>query len=442
MSDDLATQLIREQERTQELEKLTATLTARARLAELVAHVGLALTAVGDLRSTLQSCAEALVTHARAALARIWTLNEAEGVLELQASAGCETRLDGPYSRVPIGRLHIGLIAQDRTPHLTNDVLGDPRLADPEWTRREGMVAFAGYPLLLGEDVVGVMAVFTRHALTDMDLQALAVVSHGLALGIQRRRSEETLRRRADELAALAAALERSNRELDAFAYAASHDLRAPLRGIANLAQWIEEDLQADLKDDTREMLQLMRSRMHRMEALIDGILQYSRAGRTHTAPERVPVGDLLHEIIDLLAPPPAARIELAGDLPVVISERLPLQQVFMNLLSNALKYGGPAPTITVAARDAGAFYEFSVTDDGPGIPPQFTERIWGIFQTLEARDKVEAAGIGLALVRKLVEAQGGRAWVESRVGEGAAFRFLWRKRPPQARPAAFAEQT
>ena len=430
MTDDLASQLVREQERTQELETLTATLTARARLAELVAGVSLALTAGGDLRSTLQTCAEAIVTHANAAFARIWTLHDAESVLELQASAGRYTNVDGAHSRVPIGRFKIGLIAEERKPHLTNDVLGDPRIGDREWARREGMVAFAGYPLLVGEDLVGVMAMFARHPLTDMDLQALGAISHGVALGIQRRRSEETLRRRADELAALAAALERSNRELDAFAYAASHDLRAPLRGIANLAQWIEEDLQGDLRDDTREMLQLMRSRMHRMEALIDGILQYSRAGRTHATPEPVPVGDLLHEVIDLLAPPAAVRIELADNLPIVISERLPLQQVFMNLLSNALKYGGAAPAIAVAARDAGRFYEFSVADDGPGIPAEFTDRIWGIFQTLEARDKVEAAGIGLALVKKLVEAQGGRAWVESNVGEGATFRFLWRKRP------------
>lgn len=430
MTDDIATQLVREQERTQELEKLTATLTVRARLAELVAQVGLTLTAAEGLRSTLQACAEAIVTHTHAAFARIWTLNDAEGVLELQASAGMYTHLDGPHSRVPVGMYKIGSIAQERQPHLTNQVIGDPRVGDQEWARREGMVSFAGYPLMVGTDLVGVMAMFARHQLSEMDLQALGAVSHNIALGIQRRRNEETLRQRAAELAALAAALERSNRELDAFAYAASHDLRAPLRGIANLAQWIEEDLQGDLKDETREMLQLMRSRMHRMESLIEGILQYSRAGRSHAAPEPIAVADLLQEVLDLLAPGPAARIELPDDLPVVISERLPLQQVFMNLLSNALKYGGPAPSVTISARDAGLFYEFSVSDRGPGIPPEFTDRIWGIFQTLEPRDKVEAAGIGLALVKKLVEAQGGRAWVESKVGEGATFRFLWRKRP------------
>ena len=430
MTEDIATQLVREQERTQQLEKLTATLTVRARLAELVAQVGLTLTAAEGLRTTLQACAEAIVTHTRAAFARIWTLNDIEGVLELQASAGMYTHLDGPHSRVPIGMYKIGSIAQERQPHLTNQVIGDPRVSDQEWARREGMVSFAGYPLMVGTELVGVMAMFARHELSEMDLQALGAVSHNIALGIQRRRNEETLRQRADELAALAAALERSNRELDAFAYAASHDLRAPLRGIANLAQWIEEDLQGDLKEETREMLQLMRSRMHRMESLIEGILQYSRAGRSQAAPERVAVADLLHEVLDLLAPGPAARIELPADLPVVISERLPLQQVFMNLLSNALKYGGPAPSVMVSARDAGLFYEFSVSDDGPGIPPEFTDRIWGIFQTLEPRDKVEATGIGLALVKKLVEAQGGRAWVESKAGEGATFRFLWRKRP------------
>jgi signal transduction histidine kinase len=233
------------------------------------------------------------------------------------------------------------------------------------------------------------------------------------------------------ELAELALALERSNRELDSFAYAASHDLRAPLRGIANLAQWIEEDLatSGQLKGDTQEMLELMRLRMHRMESLIEGLLQYSRAGRTHQAPENIDVGHLVKEIVDLLSPPPNTDISIVSDLPTIRSERLPLQQVLMNLIGNAIKHANRDDrVISVDARRVGPFYEFSVKDNGPGIPPDYHDRIWGIFQTLESRDRVEGAGIGLALVKKIVESQKGRAWVESAPGTGATFRFLWRK--------------
>jgi len=233
------------------------------------------------------------------------------------------------------------------------------------------------------------------------------------------------------ELAELALALERTNRELDSFAYAASHDLRAPLRGIANLAQWIEEDLVATgpLKSETREMLELMRIRMHRMEGLIEGLLQYSRAGRSHQDPEMVDVNELIDDVVDLLAPPEDTMISIASELPTIRTERLLLQQVFMNLIGNALKHCGRRDCeITIDAKRVGPFYEFSVRDNGPGIPPDYQERIWGIFQTLESRDHVEGAGIGLALVKKIVETQKGRAWVESALGAGATFRFLWRK--------------
>jgi PAS domain S-box-containing protein len=250
-----------------------------------------------------------------------------------------------------------------------------------------------------------------------------------------RKRAEEELRWRAEELSHLAEVLKRTNAELDAFAYAASHDLRAPLRGIANLAQWIEEDLAAagELKSDTREMLALMRSRMHRMEALIEGILQYSRAGRVDTKVEDVDARKLVQDVIDLLAAP-HATFEV-GDLPRFETTALPLQQVFMNLIGNALKYAErPDPAVRISARDDGRFYEFSVSDNGPGIAPEYHGRIWGIFQTLEARDKVEGTGIGLSLVKKLVEANGGLAWVESAPGRGATFRFQW---PKQVRVAA-----
>ena len=240
--------------------------------------------------------------------------------------------------------------------------------------------------------------------------------------------SEARYRRRAEELARLAARLERSNRELDAFAYAASHDLRAPLRGIANLAQWIEEDLAGTITDDSRQMLQMLRGRMHRMESLIDGILQYSRAGRTHEPPADVDVGRLVADVVDLIAPQHGSVV-VAPDLPVVFSERLPLQQIFQNLIANALKHGGEHVRVEVTARDAGDCWEFRVSDNGPGIAPEFHERIWGIFQTLQPRDEVEGAGIGLSLVKKLAEAEGGRVGVASAPGHGATFSVWWPKR-------------
>lgn len=239
--------------------------------------------------------------------------------------------------------------------------------------------------------------------------------------------SEARYRRRAEDLARLAARLETSNHELDAFAYAASHDLRAPLRGIANLAQWIEEDLTGTLTEESREMLELMRSRMSRMESLIDGVLQYSRAGRTHEPPTDIDLAALIGDLVDLLAPE-HGEVVIASDLPVIHGERLPLQQVLQNLISNALKHGGEDVQVDISAHDAGDSWELRVTDNGPGIAPEFHDRIWGIFQTLQPRDEVEGTGIGLSLVKKLVEAQGGRVAVESAPGEGATFSVWWPK--------------
>jgi signal transduction histidine kinase len=409
-------------------------LEQRSRVAGLTADVGLALTRSDDLRTVLQQCAQAVVDRLDAAFARIWTLNDSERVLELQASAGMYTHLDGPHGRVPVGKFKIGLIAEERRPHLTNDVVGDPRVGDQAWAAREGMVAFAGYPLMIGDDLVGVLAMFARHRLAPPDYAALVSVAHGIALALARWRVMERLRdsearavQRAEALARTTAELRRMNAELDAFAYAASHDLRAPLRGIANLAQWIEEDLQDSLRDETREMLALLRTRMHRMEALIDGILQYSRAGREHESPVEVDVAALVEELVDLLAAE-AATVEIEPGLPVFVTERVPLQQVFQNLLGNAIKHGGEGVTITVSARDEGAVWRFTVADDGPGIPEAYHERIWGIFQTLEPRDKVEGTGIGLSLVKKVVEAHGGAVALESRPGAGSAFSFTWPK--------------
>ena len=409
-------------------------LETHSRLASLSADVGVALTQTDNLEGILQRSAEAIVHRLDAALARVWTLNAADQTLELCASAGISVPPAASHERVPVGAGAIGRIAQEHRPCVVRQIAAGPDAGDESWALGEGLVSFAGYPLMLGQDVVGVLAVFSRHPLEADDLNALASVAHGLALGIARQRDIERLREsearaveRANALARITAELQRRNTELDAFAYAASHDLRAPLRGIANLAQWIEEDLQQSLSDDTREMLALLRSRMHRMEALIEGILQYSRAGRAHEPPQHVNAAALVEEIVDLLSPDTATVIADAS-LPELFTERLPLQQVLQNLIGNAIKHGGPGVTITVSAEDAGSMWRFQVKDDGPGIPQELQGRIWGIFQTLEPRDKTEGTGIGLSLVKKLVEAQGGTVAVHSRPAEGAAFTFTWWK--------------
>ncbi|MCK6627243.1 MAG: PAS domain-containing protein [Anaerolineae bacterium] len=165
----------------------------RARMNTFTAEISLALIQNAALTSMLKTCTEAMVTHLDAAFARIWTFNPTENVLELQASAGIYTHIDGPHRRVPVGKFKIGLIAQERKPHLTNDVLNDPRLGDKAWAEREGMVAFAGYPLIVEDRLVGVMAMFARHPLADTVLEAMQSVANMVALSIDHKHVEETM---------------------------------------------------------------------------------------------------------------------------------------------------------------------------------------------------------------------------------------------------------
>ena len=190
-------------EDSQAYSSLTQTLSEQARLGQLSMEISLALTRRETLREMLSACTDALVRHLDAAFARIWILNEDEGVLELQASSGMYTHLNGPHARVPMGALKIGLIAAERAAHLTNTVVGDPRVSDQEWARREGMVAFAGYPLLVEERLIGVMAMFARHQLDEVTFQAMAAIANGIALGVERlRMQEERVRLLARERAA------------------------------------------------------------------------------------------------------------------------------------------------------------------------------------------------------------------------------------------------
>ncbi|MBD1884025.1 GAF domain-containing protein [Microcoleus vaginatus] len=178
-------------------------LAEQLKLSVFTADVGIALTQNQTLLATLQYCADAVMRHLDAAFTRIWTLNEEENVLELQASAGIYTGIDGAYTRIPVGEFKIGLIALERKPHITNSVQEDPRLHDKEWASREGMVAFAGYPLIVDNQLVGVIALFSRHKLKESTLVAFASVADAIALGIKRKQTEEALARQKQTLRAI-----------------------------------------------------------------------------------------------------------------------------------------------------------------------------------------------------------------------------------------------
>lgn len=226
--------------------------------------------------------------------------------------------------------------------------------------------------------------------------------------------------------------LAKRNQELERFAYVVSHDLKAPLRAIANLSQWLEEDLEENLTEETRHNLQLLQQRVYRLKSMIEGLLDYSRIGLSSLPEEAVNLRELIKEIIASLAIPPDFTIEFKSPLPTLVTKRLLLSQVFSNLISNAIKHHHDNQgQIEIQALDRGDYYEFIVKDDGPGIAPEYQEKIFEVFRILNSRDQTENTGIGLSIVKKIIDNQGERIWVESQVGEGATFYFTWHKNPP-----------
>ncbi len=230
----------------------------------------------------------------------------------------------------------------------------------------------------------------------------------------------------------------KSNQELEQFAYIASHDLKAPLRAIERLSSWIEEDCEATLDEKSKENLALLRKRVSRMSKLIDGILNYSRAGRIDLDIDFVNTRELLLDVVDGLNPSKQFTICYAENLPNFNTEKVQLSQVFSNLLSNSIKHHHRnTGLIEIGVQDLGEFYEFSVADDGPGIEPEYFEKIFQIFQTLQSKDVVDSTGIGLSIVKKIVEFQGGEVTLSSIKGKGTTFRFTWPKRPRNIEPAS-----
>ena len=247
----------------------------------------------------------------------------------------------------------------------------------------------------------------------------------GIGRDITRQKEADAERER------LIKALAQSNKELDDFAYVASHDLKAPLRVIDNAARWLEEDLDEVLDEESRENIGLLRNRVKRLEKLLDDLLEYSRVGRKMNASyAEVISGDALaNDLLLLLDSPPDFAIRFNAGFRQLNFYRMPLQQVLLNLISNGIKHHDKgAGAIDVTVEIGTDELVFTVSDDGPGIAPEFQEKVFKMFQTLKPRDQVEGSGMGLSLVKKQIEFLGHTISLESQVGEGCRFRFTWPK--------------
>lgn len=223
--------------------------------------------------------------------------------------------------------------------------------------------------------------------------------------------------------------LKRQKDELDQFAHIVSHDLKAPLRGIDNVVTWIEEDHSISLPLEVSKYLAVIKGRIIRAENLLNGVLSYARVGQEKQFKEIVNVADLLMEVRGYIPNRKGLTLTIHPDMPVLYTERIPLLQVFTNLIVNAFKYHDKERgEVKVYHRSEDQVYRFFVEDDGPGIDPAYHERIFAIFQTLHERDTVESVGVGLSIVRKILSDRGLSVDLSSQSGKGSIFSFTWLK--------------
>lgn len=361
-------------------------------------------------------------------------LADVEGVMRFQASRG----LSETYRKQVEGHSPWARDEAHPQPVLVPDVEKAELGALQQIILDEGIHAIAFIPLVDQGKLLGKFMLYYNqpHPFPEAEVQWAQTIARDVAHAIQRKRSEEALRQlnatleqRVDERTV---ELERSNRELDQFAYVASHDLKAPLRGISQLATWITEDAGELLPPTSREHLAKLHGRVGRMDMLLNDLLAYSRAGRQRHKPEEIEPVALIQGVVEMLALPPGFEVTMPADLPVLTVERIPLESVFRNLIGNSIKHhhnpsaGRVEIHAEIKTQDRDKVVEFTVSDNGPGIEARFHQRIFEMFQTLQPRDQVEGSGVGLALVKKLVESRGGKVEVESCASQGATFRFTW----------------
>ncbi|HEY9770673.1 MAG TPA: PAS domain S-box protein [Coleofasciculaceae cyanobacterium] len=367
------------------------------------------------------------------------------------------------FIKTLLNNLSDGIVACDRDGNLVlfNQAMiklygfPQPAILADKWAQHYNLYDVEGKHHLKQEDIP-LSRAFSGESFTNVELMVIPqqgkprilstngspiIDGNGVKLGAvvavqditERKKAEQEVARLNQELEARVkqrtAQLEQRNQELDQFAYVTSHDLKAPLRAIANLSQWIEEDLADKMEQETKYNMNLLRGRVHRLENLINALLAYSRVGRLKSDLQEVSVGKMLTDIMDLLDLPEHFQVEIQEEMPTFITDAVPLQQVFNNLITNAIKHSNSlAGKITISAIERADHYQFVVADNGKGIDPKYHDRIFTMFQTLESRDTKENTGIGLAIVKKAVENQGGQITIDSKLGDGATFCFTWLK--------------
>lgn len=232
-----------------------------------------------------------------------------------------------------------------------------------------------------------------------------------------------------DKMVGLLKELRSANQELNDFAYVVSHDLKAPLRGITSLSEWLLADYGEEFDSEGKKMVNLMISRVQRLHQLIDDILKYSRVGRAKVEKKNINLNKLLSELVEVLNIPENIKVEIPNQLPTIFCDKTRIEQLFQNLISNAIKFiDKPEGLIKISYVDEGEYYKFNVADNGIGIESQYFEKIFQLFQKLTSLQDSDSTGVGLALVKKIVELHDGKVWVESEVGVGSNFVFTIKK--------------
>ncbi|MCC6300260.1 MAG: PAS domain S-box protein [Anaerolineales bacterium] len=298
--------------------------------------------------------------------------------------------------------------------------------------------SYLGIPLLLHDHTVGVMSVqsFQAGAYTQNQIQLLETIAAQVVVTIERTRLFQQLQRELSERKQLIEELENKNTELERFAYTVSHDLKSPLVTISGYLGYLERDAASGNTERFREDTQRIKEAVDKMYALLTELLKLSRIGRLINSPEVVPFGDVVNESLIFVHGNLEARgatVQIQPDLPSVYGDRQRLTEVIQNLIDNASKFMGDQPTPLIEIGQMGEEQGkpiFYVRDNGIGIAPKYHEQIFGLFNKLEIGG--EGTGIGLTIVKRIIELHGGRIWVESEVGRGATFRFTL-PRPPQA---------